>query len=278
MNGNSLGVTYHDESNIQVGLERGLTESLNYTFSSVKMHINFLPNNLEYLTNKVVLEIGPGQDLGIVLSLLALGAKEAFVIERFLSVWDDSFHPFYYAQLKELLMEEFPTANFTPFDNLLKTKNHCFSCINVIQLPLEDISEAEIPSNLIDITISNAVLEHLYDHRKAISNLGRISAKGSKGYHQVDMRDHRDFSRPLEYLTFDKPITVKDHENSGSTPRLTDYINFFESAGFKVNTDTDIYVNDDYLKEVLPRIRPEFLSLGEEALRPLSSRFHIEKM
>jgi ubiquinone/menaquinone biosynthesis C-methylase UbiE len=72
---------------------------------------------------------------------------------------------------------------------------------------LEDVGE--LPDGSIDIHYSNATFEHLADIPASIAQLGRITKPGGVGFHQIDFRDHRNFDRPLDYLTIPSTLLEK---------------------------------------------------------------------
>jgi ubiquinone/menaquinone biosynthesis C-methylase UbiE len=70
-----------------------------------------------------------------------------------------------------------------------------YKVISLYSCPLEKISV--VPDTTLDIVLSNAVLEHIYDLKSAFYHLARITKPGGFGIHMVDFRDHRDFSAHL---------------------------------------------------------------------------------
>lgn len=63
-----------------------------------------------------------------------------------------------------------------------------------------DAAALPFPEGAFDVVLSNAAFEHFADPRRAIAETYRVLAPGGVGLHQIDLRDHRDFARPLEFL------------------------------------------------------------------------------
>ena len=92
--------------------------------------------------------------------------------------------------------------------------------------------------------------------------MARVSKVAAWSAHQIDWRDHRDSSRPLEYLTLRDDDFVRAAEagnrrfENGNRLRSVEFRAFFEEAGFEViERETNMLAGKEYLADVLPRIR-----------------------
>src|SRR5262249_16419077 len=91
-------------------------------------------------------------------------------------------------------------------------------------------------------------------------NLARITKSPGLNLHQIDFRDHKDFSRPLEFLLLSKreqSLRFKSsHGQYGNRLRASQSVSYFQAAGFRVE---DVHVTDrvepNYFGEFLPRLR-----------------------
>jgi SAM-dependent methyltransferase len=68
--------------------------------------------------------------------------------------------------------------------------------VDAATLPFEDAS--------FDLVLSNAAFEHFLDPVSAARESARVLAPGGVGIHQIDLRDHRDFSKPLDFLRYEE--------------------------------------------------------------------------
>jgi hypothetical protein len=234
--------------------------------------------------NRIILELGPGQNLGGMM-LLACHGAQPIVADRFLAPWNDEYHPKFYTALRARLQAANPGLDVTPFDKLLRAGGYDPAVITC--LPQAGESLEGIASGSIDIALSNAVLEHLVDPPKVFSELARVTRMGGIGMHQVDFRDHRDFSRPLEYLLLDPERFVQMfadcHGECGVQWRPHEYNSLFVAAGFDVlSFDANDAASDTYLDGFIPRLRTatgsRYINLARDLLAPIGGRFHMRRV
>jgi SAM-dependent methyltransferase len=155
--------------------------------------------------------------------------------------------------------------------------------VRVIAAPAENLWEVSTGS--IDIVFSNAVLEHTESPAGMARELHRITRSGGYGIHQVDFRDHRDFSRPLEYLLLGaddfERMFAERHGECGRQIRHYEMRELFEEAGFKVaGFDANWIAKDGYLDDFLPRLQASqsaYCDVPRSELRTISGRFFLQK-
>lgn len=261
-------------------LKKSVEESIEFTLKNVAYYIQFLPEEkADFLKEKNLLEIGPGQDLGIVLALAGFGLKNIIIIDPFFIDWNPDYHPAFYTQLLFRLKNIYPNANFHLIQTILEKQSHIDQQLQIYRTSLEDADC--VPDEIIDISISNATFEHFVFADKAVEKLSRIMKPGGLGFHQIDMRDHEHFDKPLEFLTFPKPIyrymTKKNNALRGNRLRYTEYNELFEKHGFKVVFKVDAYATEDYLNDVIKRCSKEYRLMPKEVIGALGGRFFIEK-
>ncbi|MDQ8728351.1 methyltransferase domain-containing protein [Bradyrhizobium sp. LHD-71] len=94
-------------------------------------------------------------------------------------------------------------------------------------IPFEDI-RATGPFEFIT---STSVMEHVMKPEAVFERMAQLCAKGGFVYHSIDLRDHRDFSRPLDFLTMtEDEYAVHPTENR---LRASDFAALFERHGFE---------------------------------------------
>jgi SAM-dependent methyltransferase len=246
-------------------------------------YLDILPGGKKSLKGKKVLEIGPGINFGTMLMLACHGA-EVSVTDRFLAPWDPEYHPKFYRLLKDNLAGRRPSMDLTPLDMVLSEGGYPPHCIDLHSCSLEELSG--VPDQSVDIVLSYDVLEHLYDLNSAFSQMARITKPGGFGLHQVDFRDHRDFSRPLEYLLLSKKEFSREfkerHGECGNRYRPGEMWRSLESVGFEVKEfRPDIFVEEEYLSEFLGRLRQarksRYRKYPAEELRSILGFFFVVK-
>lgn len=260
-------------------LERKVDQAVKFAIKSAKHLISWLPGESGYLRNKTVLEVGPGQDLGIPLILMGFGAS-IILVDRYLCQWDPDFHPLYYRNLRQEIADIFPSVETDPLDQVVKKDSHAIPNLAAMKVGMENIHE--VPDSSVDVTYSNATFEHLTDPARAIQELARVTRPGGLGFHQIDFRDHRNFERPLEYLTISPQNSELQLKRMawtfGNGVRSTEFEAMFRAAGFRiVQFDPNLLADEEYLAALQPRLQPKYKTMPPEALRVLGGRFFTLK-
>jgi SAM-dependent methyltransferase len=259
--------------------KRDIDEGVQFSLRQLRNHVADIPGGLEGLRGKHFIEIGPGQDFGVALLFLCF-CERSYVVDPYLAPWKEEFHSEYYNALLAATGKDFPSADLSPIEEVIANHGHRADGFVTLARPLEDV--AEIPSNSIDIALSNATFEHLPDSEGAIRELFRITSPGGLGFHQVDFRDHRDFSRPLEYLTMSDDefaIEVNErHWSCGNRLRGIQFLHLFEQMGFVVDKyERQGAAAPDYLNEVQSKIIHPFSAIPVGELVVLSGKFWTRK-
>jgi SAM-dependent methyltransferase len=254
-----------------------LQRDLEYSLSGGHIYLGILAG--EFLRGKTVLEIGPGVNFGLPLILACHGAK-VMVADRFLTPWDPDYHPKFYGLLRDSMKNHWALIDQTPLDRVLSQGEYPPESICLCSCSLEELSVVSDQS--VDVVISNAVLEHLYDLKLAFTHLARITKPGGIGIHQVDFRDHRDFSRPLEHLLLGDEEFFPEFNQSqgecGNRYRPLEMKQFLELAGFEVRIfQPNMLAEEEYFTEFLGRLRQasssRYREYPAEHLRPISGLF-----
>ena len=156
-----------------------------------------------------ILELGPGQTLASGLLLYANGAATYTAVDLFFMPGSNAQ---VYRQLRKHLAERpllLPIDVETTraealrrFDEAVRLEENeaAFSPGKVDYRWPVDAARLPFPDASFDVVVSLAAFEHFQDPEAAIRECARVTASSGVGLHQVDFRDHRDFSRPLEFL------------------------------------------------------------------------------
>lgn len=256
---------------------------VSYALKITRSYLNhFLSQGID-VHGKNILEIGPGTNFGTVFLLKSLGAKHVAVADRFLADYDHGFHPIFYEKLLNKAAEEFPEACTEILQKAAQNQSHVLEDFSSYKCGLEDL--APVPDNSFDIVVSNAVLEHLHDPALAFAELARVTKTGGYGFHQVDFRNHDDFSHPLEFLLLpdDERGSLLVLANSlGNGWRAGEYASLFEHNGFSVeNLRPSMLAEVEYFSRFMPRLKASgsrYATFTEDELRIISAHFTVKKI
>ncbi len=101
-----------------------------------------------------------------------------------------------------------------------------------------DIASTTLPDASQDIIFSHACFEHFLDPDGAIAQIARLLRPQGVTSHEVDLRDHRDFSRPLDFLRYNDTLWRLSTSNRPNGVRnrwrAPEYRAAFERHGMEV--------------------------------------------
>ncbi len=204
-----------------------------------------------------IAELGPGVVFGSAAYLRSAGA-DVTVIDRWLTNWSNGYHDIVYKALIRRIESDFPENDCGPLRRLISDGKYLPSTLNALQEPVERLESVADAS--FDAVVSNAVLEHIADPVSAFSELFRITRSGGVGIHQVDYRDHRNFSAPLEHLLLParefNELNRSFNMEYGSQRRHSDYLSLFVQAGFTVEAyHQNATAAEDYVDDFVARAK-----------------------
>jgi SAM-dependent methyltransferase len=222
-----------------------------------------------------MLELGPGDNLGLAMRFLAAGVREVVALDKF-------------------AIRRNPESERAIYDRLAD-RHGAVDRERIRVITGMGIEEAggELEPGSFDLIVSVAVLEHLYDSDAAFAAMDRLLAPGGVMLHQVDFRDHNMFTaggrHPLEFLTVrDRLWRRMTVDSGGPNRRLVDY---YRAKVAELGYDAKLIVNQllgvegavpgtdalreavpvgteqrDLIAAIRPRLQPRFRSLPEEDL------------
>jgi hypothetical protein len=222
-----------------------------------------------------ILEVGPGPTLGTPVLLACFGARVA-AADRFLPQWDPDFHPAFFGELLHRVSDR-GSAFTRPLSRVLAENGFsaAIECYPLAAEQLQDIGET------FDVIYSNAVLEHVENLCASAASLAAITAPQGFNFHQVDLRDHRNFERPLEHLTMPRrefeTLRHECHCECGALWRACDVATAFNDVGFSVTTRPNMFAASDYIADLRPRLSREFAQRSDEELMTISAFFAMRR-
>lgn len=257
----------------------------NYAFLVYKYHIGQLRKKCNfYIKDKVIVEVGPGSNLGLSLILIASGASKVHNIDKYNSLSQNLSQ--LYKELVEkirrnpnwLFVEESVDSEtvqkrlkgvitFKDNEAVLNSEKVIYNCpCDAANLPFGDAT--------IDLVLSHAVLEHVTNLPKVISEMARVlKPRGYVSCH-IDLRDHRDFNTPLDFLRYPPALwNIINYKGShGNRIRFCEYLRLFHRAGFEV-VDCHAQVLKDIPEVVKKGFYKKFRNLSEDEISVL--RFYL---
>ena len=187
------------------GLQMSVEDAAAYAKRVVRDYVTYgAGGNAAYLEGKDILEVGPGDNLGVALILLAKGARTVTCVDGFAPSHDDAhnsqiYHAIYssldpqeQARVQDLVQVH-PNGTATVGGNRL---------ISRYSAPM-DAASSPLPAKSFDIVISRAVLEHLLYLDQGWANMVQCLRDNGEMWHKVDFRCHDFFDQihPLYFLT-----------------------------------------------------------------------------
>lgn len=254
-----------------------MDDDVAYAIDLARHYIRIIDNFGLDLRNARVLELGPGLDFGPQLILASHGAR-VIVADRFLAKWNRHYHPEFYLRLKARWNGPCGAIN-----SVLDAGWYSPNVMACLAEPAETLSS--VPSGSCDIVLSNAVLEHVYDLPAVCRSLARVTKPGGFGSHQIDLRDHRNFARPLEFL-LDDEVTYRrrlsrGRVSRGNRRRLGECVAHFRDCGFRIEqVEPNGFADKLYLEGFIPRLRRSrspYRNLALEDLAVTGARINMRR-
>ena len=208
----------------------------------------------EALRGAAVLEIGPGDSLGVALLCVQAGAASIVSLDKFRYSYD--------------------TPRHREIESLLGADPEIMHRIRPVSgAGIEDAAPLLDPGAF-DLILSNAVLEECPDPDRGLEVMSTLLRPGGRMLHQIDVSDYGIFSRhgfsPLEFLTVSEPVyRAMTASSGGPNRRLRDYYRARLSAlGFEAAfTTTHRYTAGEMrLSALRPRLLPAYRALEGEDL------------
>ena len=245
------------------------------------------------LVGKRVLEIGPGDNLGVPLLFLAAGAAHATGLDKFYSHRDAAQQK----RIYEALRSELSEGQRARFDRAIRLEPEPDFVREYLRYSYGvGIEEAEqrLAGERFDLIVSRVALQDVVLFEATFRVMDRLLSPGGLMVHKIDLRDYGLFPRtlyhPLTFLTVSDPVygMMTSHRGLPNRHRMGDYRRMLEGLGYKVSFMVTgllgvrgelasprpvVTPGVDYgeetqrlIAQIRPRLLPRFRELAEEEL------------
>jgi SAM-dependent methyltransferase len=248
--------------------QEGETRSPFYFLWVAGLFKQFAVKHLGSLKDLNIVEIGPGSSMIPAALYASAGAKHLYCVDIFE-------HP----AIRDALpyRTAFDLAKMDA-DYLVREENEIIlkeeggkATLNpdYITFVNRESFDTGLPNASVDYVFSMATIEHLNDPLRSIAEWKRILKPGGISAHFAGLADHRDFSKPYEYLKLD-PAAWRAQFGPGRATPLHEYVNqwrpidfrrAFEKAGFEI-LEYSTEVKSAYNREQVRRLYPN-QSIGD---------------
>jgi len=217
-------------------LNQSVAGSLDYIEKQFANYVNYA--GLTSLNAKRILELGPGDNLGVALKFLAVGAAKVVCLDRFYSKRNAAHE----RQIYQALRESLGADERSRFDDALNLAGEVQFNPDKLQsvygASLEEFA-AKLADEKFDLIISCAVLEEIYDPDPVFAAMDKLLAAGGNLVHVIDLGDYGMFRNqgmhPLTFLTISERVYKRMASDSGlpNRKRLGYYVDKMKELGYE---------------------------------------------
>ncbi|HLW01565.1 MAG TPA: class I SAM-dependent methyltransferase [Ktedonobacterales bacterium] len=211
-----------------------------YPLTVFHRHVTALEPLRGNLAGADVLEIGPGGNVGFALLALLAGAHSAACLD--VAPLQQRETPELYATLVKTAAT-FPDTYLVDPALLERARQDPDALARELlarvtyHAPM-DLARNSLPDASLDVICSHTCFEHFADPTGAAIQIARLLRPGGVTSHQIDLRDHRDFDHPLEFLAYSETLwrlSTSHMPNAVRTRwRASQYRAAFEKQGLEV--------------------------------------------
>ena len=214
-----------------------LEKSVNYINLVYREYVEYAGVGPEALRGARILEVGPGDNFGVALKVLAAGAAKVVCLDKFYSERNTEQQTRIYQELRKQLSPDEARV----FDECIKLDGDIVLNEDRLQYiyghGIEEADQILEPGSF-DFIISRAVLHNVYDIDRGFEAMDRLLAPGGYTLHKIDLSDENMFSsrgmHPLTFLTIPERIYYMMARDSGKPNRklIGDYREQMRKRGY----------------------------------------------
>ncbi len=248
-----------------------IKKSIAYDFKVVEGWVEHLRRysgeGIDPLENKVILELGPGPDLGIGLILLASGAKKYIAIDTYPLA--NSTPREFYKELLDALGKDNPHCD----RNYLRQQiDKCYKgeSSNIVYIVDRNFEIAKI-TDKVDIVFSQAAFEHFSYMEKTFAGLSTVIRSGGILVSEVDLMTHTSWLRdrdPLNIYRYnDFFYNLFKVKHTPNRLRTFEYKKLLERNGwFNIKVEPLTALENKYSEKVRPSLSSKFRTLDSSEM------------
>lgn len=246
-------------------------QAINYDISVVKHWLLFLElytNHSVTIKDKIILELGPGADLGIGLIVLHLGVKQynSLDVNNLVESVPPLFYQKLFSQIQEKMGDGIPTIDYLK-EQLALTNTGNNDRLNYVCR--DDFDIRTFGTHSIDIVFSQAAIEHFEDIDKTFRQLSDVVKPGGILIAEIDLNTHTRWLREID------PLNIYRYPNwlysalmfRGAPNRIrpTKFKSVLEDNGWnKIYIKPLTKISDHYLRKCRPYLCKNFRSAEAE--------------
>jgi SAM-dependent methyltransferase len=279
-----IGATHRGKSTAQ---------SVEYINLVYRSYFDYGAVNIEAVRGSRILEIGPGDNLGVALRLYAAGAANVTCADKLVSARDAEQQARIYRALRDSLTVEELERYDGAIPNCEPGRIDATKVTFRAGISAERLHGAFAPSSF-DLIVSRAVLWEVHEIDDALASMDKVLKPGGKMIHKIACKDwmfRQDGYHPLEFLTLPAWLYSLIAKNSGKSNRkpMRYYKDRLQALGYEVDIQVTqtvarempefppgvrrltrgVHFDDGQLslvRTIRPRLHSEFGSLSDEEL------------
>ncbi len=214
-----------------------------YNMAILRKYQRTIDKTLGGLRNVRVVEIGPGRNLAVGVMFVLRGARRYSAVDIYQH--PQLYEPTVYLNLRRLARAAGWSLSSGKFDRVVKIED---GKVHLDPDRIEWLYPHEsyafpMADGGADFVFSHSGFEHFNEPRKTIERIFQVLRPGGVTAHSIDLRDHRDFSRPYAFLELGAKewrarFTEKNLHQYTNRWRAIDFRRAFEAAGFEILEDS----------------------------------------
>jgi hypothetical protein len=209
--------------------EEEVIEVINTVYNNYKKYGDIGDN---FIKNKKILEIGPGDSFGVALNFMFAGAKEVICYDKFYANRNENL-------LKEVYKKMFKKQSKYTFTKLFN--KNLFPKQPIKYYYGKGIEEVKLEvgtdfyKDKFDLIISNQVLQEIYNPKPAFKKMIDLLNVKGKMIHHIDFEPYNYFKShskvEYDFLTYNSFIYkwMVNKRGMSNRKRITEYIHFLDS-------------------------------------------------